>query len=66
MQTQKMGSLYKLYCWGWKNGSLKCFSLSQHWLLSLFFYYRQGFAEGLKWRQSQVEESERKQNQMGC
>lgn len=48
---QRMGFLYKLYCVGWKNGSLKCFSAFTHWLLSIFFYYRVGFSEGSKWRQ---------------
>jgi hypothetical protein len=99
MQTQKMGSLYKLYCWGWKNGALECFpallngamkrSLSgwkvhsdlleiissfsnacfplfQHWLLSIFLYYRQGFAEGAEWKRSQVKGSEWTQNQTEC
>jgi hypothetical protein len=33
---EPMGYLYKLYCMGWKNGSLKCFSILQHWLLSIF------------------------------
>lgn len=64
MQTQKMGSLYKLYCWGWRNGALRCFPLFQHGLLSIFLYYRQGFAEGSKWKQSQIQGSEWTQNQM--
>jgi hypothetical protein len=64
MQTQKISFLYKFYCWGWRNASLRGFSLSQHWLLSIFLHYRRGFAEGSKWRQSQVEGSESQQNQM--
>ncbi|MBD1867462.1 hypothetical protein H6F93_02025 [Leptolyngbya sp. FACHB-671] len=64
MQTQKMGSLYKLYCWGWKNGVLECFPVSQHWLLSIFLYYRRGFAEGSEWRRRQMEGSRWRQNQM--
>lgn len=55
MQTQKMGFLYKLYCLGWRNGSLKCFSPLQHGLLSIFLYYRRGFAERAKWRRNQME-----------
>ena len=66
MQAQKMGSLYKLYCWGWRNSSLRCFSLSQHLLLSIFLYYRQGFAAGTEWKRSQIEDSEWRQNQMDC
>ena len=49
--VQKMGFLYKFYCMGWKNGSLKCFPVLQHWLLSIFFYYRRGYIEGSQWRQ---------------
>lgn len=37
MHIQRMGSLYKLYCLGWRNGSLQCFPPLQHWLLSIFF-----------------------------
>lgn len=51
MPIQQMGFLYKLYCMGWKNGSLKCFPTPQHWLLSIFLYYRKGYVEGSKWRQ---------------
>ncbi|BAU12404.1 hypothetical protein LEP3755_29330 [Leptolyngbya sp. NIES-3755] len=54
MQIQRMGSLYRLYCWGWRNGSLSCFPLLQHWLFSIFFYYRQGFAAGSEWRRNQL------------
>jgi len=54
MQTQKIGFLYKLYCLGWRNGSLNCFSPLQHWLLSLFLLYRRGFVEGIEWRQNYV------------
>lgn len=51
MPIQQMGFLSKLYCIGWKNGSLKCFPTPQHWLLSIFLYYRKGYLEGSKWRQ---------------
>ncbi len=51
MPIQQMGFLYKLYCMGWKNGSLKCFPTLQHCLLNIFLYYRKGYIEGLKWRQ---------------
>lgn len=51
MHIQRMGFLYKLYCLGWKHGSLKCFSLLQHWLLSIFLYYRQGYRQGSQWKQ---------------
>lgn len=54
MAIQRMGSLYKLYCLGWRNGSLKCFPPLQHWLLSVFLHYRRGFAEGSHWRQNQM------------
>ncbi|PSB28594.1 hypothetical protein [Chlorogloea sp. CCALA 695] len=48
---EPMGYLYKLYCMGWKNGSLKCFPVLQHWLLSIFFCYRRGYSQGFEWRQ---------------
>ena len=51
MDVQRMGFLYKFYCMGWKNGSLKRFPLLQHWLLSIFLYYRRGYIEGSQWRQ---------------
>ena len=51
MYVQRMGFLYKFYCMGWKNGSLKCFPVLQHWLLNIFLYYRRGYIEGLQWRQ---------------
>ena len=49
MQIQRMGILYKLYCIGWRNASLKDLSPFQHLLFSIFLYYRRGFAEGSKW-----------------
>ncbi len=52
MHTQPMGFVYKLYCMGWKSGSLNCFSSLQHWLLSIFLYYRQGYSEGSQWKQN--------------
>lgn len=54
MHIQRMGFLYKLYCMGWRNGSLKYLPSLQHWLLSIFLLYRRGFAEGSKWRQNQM------------
>jgi hypothetical protein len=49
--VEPMGYLYKLYCMGWKNGSLKCFPILQHWLLSIFLYYRLGYSQGFEWKQ---------------
>lgn len=57
MHTQRMGFLYKLYCTGWRNGSLKCLPPLQHGLLSIFLYYRRGYSEGSKWRQQHRWES---------
>lgn len=54
MPREQMGYLYKLYFLGWRNGSLKHSSQLQHWLLSLFFYYRRGFAEASEWKQNQL------------
>lgn len=57
MHPQRMGFLYKLYCTGWRNGSLKCLPPLQHGLLSIFLYYRRGYSEGSKWRQQHRLES---------
>lgn len=54
MQCERMGSLYRLYCMGWRNGSSQHFSPLLHYLLSAFFYYRRGFAEGASWQQEQM------------
>lgn len=54
MQSQPMGFLYKLYCLGWRNSSTASFPVLQHWLLSLFFYYRRGFAEAAEWKYEQM------------
>jgi hypothetical protein len=51
MYIQRMGFLYKLYCMGWRNRSFKHLPPVQHWLLSIFLYYRQGYSEGTQWRQ---------------
>ena len=59
MHTQRMGFLYKLYCIGWRNGSLKCLPPLQHWLLSIFLYYRRGYTEGSEWKQQYRLESQR-------
>lgn len=54
MHSEQMGSLYKLYCLGWRNGSTKTFSPLLHKLLSIFLYYRRGFAAGMEWEQEQM------------
>lgn len=59
MHQQRMGCLYKLYCIGWKNGSLQYLSFLQHWLFSIFFYYRTGYTEGLKWKRLHCFENQR-------
>jgi hypothetical protein len=56
MYVQRMGFLYKLYCIGWRNGSLNCLPTFQHWLLSIFFYYRKGYTEASQWRQGYLNE----------
>lgn len=53
MQAERMGTLYRLYCIGWRNGSTQHFSPLLHYLLSAFFYYRRGFTEGANWQQEQ-------------
>ena len=50
MNYQRVGHLgYKLYRLGWQNGLHNYLPSSQHWLLSLFVYYRRGYAEGFEW-----------------
>jgi hypothetical protein len=47
-QHRSMGLFYKLYSIGWRNSSIECLPLIQHWVLSIFIDYRKGFAEGYK------------------
>lgn len=54
MQNERIGSLYKLYCLGWRNGSTQPCTLLLHLLLSIFYCYRRGFAEGNEWKQEQM------------
>lgn len=50
MNYQRVGYLgYKLYSLGWRNGLHNCLPFAQHWLLSLFLYYRRGFVESSEW-----------------
>lgn len=50
MNYQRIGYVgYKLYSLGWRSGLHNGLPLGQHRLLSLFFYYRRGFAEGSEW-----------------
>lgn len=53
-QNQRMGLLYRLYCTGWRNGSLRFLPTLQHWVLNIFLDYRKGYAEGAKWRQQHL------------
>jgi hypothetical protein len=46
MENKQIGHFYKLYCWGWRNGSTNNFPRLLHRLLSTFLYYRRGFAAG--------------------
>lgn len=52
MHIERVGFLgYKLYSLGWQS-ALHCDRPSiDHWLLSIFFYYRRGFSEGSNWVQ---------------
>lgn len=54
-QTRKAGFLYKIYCMGWRQGTLQHLSLLQHLLLSMFLTYRRGYAAGIKWREQDLE-----------
>lgn len=50
MYVQRVGYLgYKLYSMGWKSALHHNRPALHHWLLSIFFYYRQGFTEGSNW-----------------
>lgn len=53
MQVQRIGYLgYKLYRLGWQAALHRNHASVNHWLLSLFLYYRRGFAAGY----NQIEE----------
>lgn len=39
---------YRLYSLGWRSGLYTHLPLAQHWLLSIFYYYRRGYTEGSK------------------
>ncbi|MBD2088595.1 hypothetical protein H6F67_01800 [Microcoleus sp. FACHB-1515] len=50
MHIQPIGLLgYQLYRLGWQNSLHQHLPKSQHWLLSIFLYYRRGFAEASLW-----------------
>lgn len=50
MPIERIGHIgYKLYTVGWRNGLHQQLSPFQHRLLSVFLYYRRGFAEGSRW-----------------
>lgn len=55
--SERLGYIgYRLYSTGWKNGLHPHSTTIQHWLLSIFLLYRQGYAESLKWvKEYQVE-----------
>lgn len=47
---ERIGYLgYKLYRLGWRSSLHKHLPLIEHWLLSIFFYYRRGFVDGSEW-----------------
>lgn len=50
MQIQCVGFLgYKLYSLGWQSALHRDRSAIDHWFLSIFVYYRRGFAEASDW-----------------
>lgn len=50
MSYQHIGFIsYRLYSLGWRSGLHKRLPLLQHLLLSIFLYYRRGFADGSEW-----------------
>jgi hypothetical protein len=52
MRDETVGYIgYKLYSLGWQNRLHNHLSCFQHLLLSVFLYYRRGFAEGSEWVQ---------------
>ncbi len=47
MQIEPIGYLgYKLYRLGWQSAVRRHLAPANHWLLSIFFYYRRGFTDG--------------------
>lgn len=50
MEIQSIGYLsYRLYQLGWHNRLYARLPRLQHWLLSIFLYYRRGYANGSEW-----------------
>lgn len=50
MSHQRVGHLnYRLYSLGWRSSLHSNLPIVQHWIFSLFLYYRRGFAEGSEW-----------------
>lgn len=50
IETRPLGFFSRLYCIGWRNGSLQSLSYRRHRLLSCFLNYRKGYAAGREWR----------------
>lgn len=47
MQIESIGYLgYKLYRLGWHSAIRRRIPVANHWLLSVFLYYRRGFNDG--------------------
>ncbi len=47
MQIEPIGYLgYKLYRLGWQSALHGHLAPANHWLLSIFLYYRRGFTDG--------------------
>lgn len=50
MYIERIGHLgYKLYSLGWRNALHQNCTPLQHGILSIFLYYRRGFANGSEW-----------------
>lgn len=60
MQIEPIGYLgYKLYKLGWQSALHGHLAPANHWLLSIFLYYRRGFTAGANlheeyWRQKNL------------
>lgn len=50
MEMRSIGYLsYRLYRLGWQNRLHVRLPRLQHWLLSVFLYYRRGYVRGSEW-----------------
>jgi hypothetical protein len=59
MDAERIGYLgYRLYRLGWQSALYRDRASLEHLLLTVFLYYRRGFASGTKWVQESCRQEE--------